>query len=193
LEYQASEAQREVRYLTTNNLTRIEFLDSILHRLDQQHWQNKSDAGWNDYDVEIFGNRWSSLQLITVSEPAGAGRYRIKCRLTAVSSLLAKVTFWIMLVVEVLMIAFFAPLFPWTWLILLTLPVFGLFIDHQQKNLKKLVALFLDETARSHAMLRLGEDNEPLESWIRPSDESPPPVAESATPADPAVATPKTG
>lgn len=170
LEYQASEAQREIHYRTTHEFTRLQFLDSILHRLDAQHWQHKSDAGWSDYDVEIFGNRWSSLQLITVSEPAGEGNYRIKCRLTAVSSLLAKVAFWIMLVIEVLLIGFFAPVFPWTWLVLLSLPAFGLFIDHKQKNLQKLVALFLDETARSHSMIRLSENGDPLETWVHPSD-----------------------
>ncbi len=179
LEYQASEAQREIQYRTTHEFPRLKFLDAILRRLDEQHWQNKSDAGWSNFDVEIFGNRWSSLQLITVSEPAGNGNYHIKCRLTAVSSLLAKITFWIMLVIEVLLIGFFAPVFPWTWLVLLSLPVLGLFIDHKQKNLQKLVALFLDETARSHSMIRLDAEGKPLESWLHPSDREKKPTGES--------------
>lgn len=171
LEYQASEAQREIQYLTTKDYPRLSFLDSILHWLEEQHWQHKPDAGWSNYDVEIYGNRWSSLQLITVSEPAGSGNYRVKCRLTAVSSLLAKVALWIMIVIEVLLIGFFAPMFPWIWLVLLTLPVFGLFIDHKQKNLQKLVALFLDETARSRSMIRLDGEGKPLDGWKHPSDD----------------------
>lgn len=174
LEYQASEAQREVRYQTGHGVTRLAFLNAVLERLDAQQWQHKADAGWSGFDVEIFGNRWCSLQLITASEAAGSGLYRIKCRLTTVSSLLAKLTLWTMLTIDAMLIVTFAGLFPWVWLSLLLLPVFALFLDKQQKNLRRLVALFLDDIARREKLFKLDESNQPVAGWIKPSDETAP-------------------
>ena len=176
LEYQASEPRREVRYLTQNGLSRLDFLNLVLQQLDQQHWQNKTDAGWSAYDVEIFGNRWCSLQLITASEPAGQGAWRIRCRLTTVSSLLSKVTLWAMLAFELMLIGYLASVFPWVWLSLLTLPMFALFLDQQQKNLRRLVALFLDDAARRQGLVKLDEAGEPVEGWVHPSDVVPEPA-----------------
>ena len=175
LEYQASEAQREVRYLTAQGVTRLALLDAILQRLDEQQWQHKADAGWSAYDVEVYGNRWCSLQLITVSEAAGEGSYRIKCRLTTVSSLLAKLTLWTMLSIVGMLLIVLAREFPWAWLSLLLLPAFTLFLDKQQRNLRRLVALFLDDIARRNGLVKLDEANQPIASWVHPSDNSLPP------------------
>jgi GT2 family glycosyltransferase len=177
LEYQASEAHREVRYLTARGVTRLAFLDAILLRLDEQHWQHKSDAGWSSYDVEIFGNRWCSVQLITASEAAGDGRYRIKCRLTTVSSLLAKLALWTMLSISVMLILVLGRDFPWMWLGLLALPAFALFLDQQQRNLRRLVGLFLDAIARKHQLVKLDDNNQPLTGWVHSSDQTAAPSA----------------
>lgn len=186
LEYQASEAQREVRYLTAQGVTRLAFLDAILHRLDEQQWQHKADAGWSAYDVEIYGNRWCSLQLITASEAAGDGQYRLKCRLTTVSSLLAKLTLWSMLSLAAMLIIVLAGEIPWVWLSALLLPAFALFLDKQQKNLRRLVALFLDDIARRQKLVKLDEANQPLAGWVHPSDQTT--ATPEAPPAQPAVA-----
>lgn len=171
LEYQASEAQREVRYLTANGVTRLAYLEGVLRRLNEQQWQHKADAGWSSFDVEIFGNRWCSLQLITASEAAGDGKYRIKCRLTTVSSLLAKLTLWTTLSVEAMLIIVLSGTLPWVWLSLLLLPAFALYLDKQQKNLRRLVALFLDDIARRHELVKLEENNQPVSGWLKPSDQ----------------------
>lgn len=165
LEYQASEPQREVRYLTARGVTRLMFLNAMLQRLEEQQWQHKADAGWSSFDVEIFGNRWCSLQLITASEAAGEGTYRIKCRLATVSSLLAKLTLWTMLSVAAMLIIVLAGALPWIWLSLLMLPAFALFLDKQQKDLRRLVALFLDDIARRQGLTKLDDSNQPLSDW----------------------------
>lgn len=172
LEYQASEAQREVRYLTAQGVTRLAFLEAILRRLDEQHWQHKADAGWSAYDVEIYGNRWCSLQLITASEAAGDAGYRIKCRLTTVSSLLSKLALWTMFSIAAMLIIVLATEYRWVWFSLLTLPAFTLFLDRQQRNLRRLVALFLDDIARRHELVKLDEADQPVSTWVHPSDEA---------------------
>ena len=188
LEYQASEAQREVRYLTAQGVTRLAFLDAILHRLDEQQWQHKADAGWSAYDVEVYGNRWCSLQLITASEAAGEGQYRLKCRLTTVSSLLAKLTLWSMLSLAAMLIIVLAGEIPWVWLSALLLPAFALFLDKQQKNLRRLVALFLDDIARRQKLVKLDEADQPLAGWVHPSDQTTTTSEAEPQPAQPAVA-----
>ena len=45
----------EVRYWAETSLDRIAFVSSILEQLDKKGWPNKSDIGWSNYDVEIFG------------------------------------------------------------------------------------------------------------------------------------------
>ena len=45
------------------------------------------------------------------------------------------------------MIGFIAPLLPWLWLLLLTMPAVAWIITQQQRDLQRLIAVFLDEVA----------------------------------------------
>src|SRR5262249_41826351 len=83
-----------VYYWSEKGIDRLDFVGSILRHLDEQGWPNKADAGWSNHDVEIFGNRWSSLRLTTVSEDFPSGRKLFRCRLRTVWSLPAIVLFW---------------------------------------------------------------------------------------------------
>ena len=122
LKYQRQDVQ-DVRYWAENWVDRLDFVLRILAQLDQQGWPNKSDAGWNTYDVEIFGDRWSRLQLTTVSECFDSGKQMIRCRLRTFWSLPAYVVFWATLGCELLIIGSLWRLMPWLWLLLLTMPV----------------------------------------------------------------------
>jgi hypothetical protein len=88
-----------------------------------------------------------------------------------VSSLLAKLTLWSMLSLAAMLILVLAREIPWVWLTALLLPAFALFLDKQQKNLRRLVALFLDDIARRQKLVKLDEANQPLAGWVHPSDE----------------------
>ena len=78
----------EVEYWAETWVDRLELVKNILKELDEQGWQNKMDAGWSDYDVDIFGSRWARLQLTTVGEPYAGGKQLLRCRLDTAWSLL---------------------------------------------------------------------------------------------------------
>lgn len=157
----------QVCYWSQEGLERRAFLESVLRALDQQGWQSKADAGWSDYDVEIYGNRWSHCQITTVSEGILPGL--VRCRLVPMMSLPAKLFLGAFLGVELLVIGILQPEFPWIWLILLALPILAWWLEQEKRDLQRLVAAFLDELARSHRMqkLRWDEAREKLTPDIR--------------------------
>ncbi|HVY71224.1 MAG TPA: glycosyltransferase, partial [Verrucomicrobiae bacterium] len=65
-------------YWAEHGMERLRFLTSVLERLDRQGWQNRTDTGWNNYDVEISGSRWSRLRLTTVAEAHKGGTQTIR-------------------------------------------------------------------------------------------------------------------
>ena len=146
----------EVRYWAENRINRLEFVLRILAQLDQQGWPNKSDAGWNSYDVEIFGDRWSRLQLTTVSEFFDSGKQMIRCRLRTFWSLPAYIVFWATLGCELLIIGSLWRLMPWLWLLLLTMPAIAWLIHQQERDLQRLIALLLDDVAKEFKLMKAG-------------------------------------
>jgi glycosyltransferase involved in cell wall biosynthesis len=139
---------RQVQYWAEPPINRLEFVTAMLRRLDQQGWPNKSDIGWSEYDVEVYGSRWCNLQITTVSEDHAIGKQMIRCRLRAKWSLQAKVVFWALAGFELLVLGFVRTKIPWLWFLLLTLPLLALFLRHEQRNLQSLLVVFLDELAK---------------------------------------------
>ena len=148
----------DVCYWSPEGLDRQTFVSSILRCLDQQGWQSRSDTGWSDCDVEIYGNRWSHCQITTVSESVLSGL--VRCRLRALMSLPAKLLLGTFLCLEWIVIGILQDEYPWVWLILLSLPLLAWWLEQEKRDLQKLIAAFLDEVARSHRMERLKWDPE---------------------------------
>lgn len=136
-------------------ITRIDWVNGIVLRLDQQGWASKTDAGWSEYDVELFGNRWSRLQLTTATEDFAGGKRLFRCRLGAQWSLLAVLTFWSALGFEVLLISVVRNDLPWIWMLLLTMPLFGWFIEQEKRNQQRLIAAFLGDVAKQRGLTKL--------------------------------------
>src|SRR5207244_331230 len=62
-------------------IDRINWVNGIMLRLEQQGWPAKADTGWSEHDVEIFGSRWSRTQLTTATEDFGGGKRLFRCRI----------------------------------------------------------------------------------------------------------------
>ena len=149
----------EVRYWVENGLQRLTFLDAVLHQLETNGWQHRTASGWNRFDLEIYGSRWSRLQLTTVSEIYRDGKQLIRCGLKPSWTLLAQTAFWSLLGLELLVIGFVGPAIPWLWLLLLTLPVF-IWRQHKEKrDLQRIVAVFLDRVAKQLKLHKLDPDS----------------------------------
>jgi hypothetical protein len=130
----------------------------LLHRLDEQRWQNKTDAGWSEHDVEIYGSRWTYLQLTTVAEPYGGGRQLFRVRLVTRWSLLANVGFFSALAFELLVIGFVGKAFPWLWLMLLLQVLFAWFLEVEQRDLQRLIIAMMDEVGGQKGLYKIDKE-----------------------------------
>jgi GT2 family glycosyltransferase len=144
----------QAEYWSSEPINRLAFVADVLRHLDRQGWPNKSDIGWCDYDVEIYGSRWSSVQLTTVEEEHPRGQRLIRCRLRPRWSLAAKVAFALLAGLDFLVLGFGAHRVPWFALVLLTLPLFAWLIHREQRALQSLLIIFLDGLAAEWKMTR---------------------------------------
>jgi GT2 family glycosyltransferase len=151
---QSTHSLERTAYWSREPISRLAFIAEILRRLDRQGWPNKADSGWNDYDVEIYGSRWSTLQITTVSEDLAKDQHLVRCRFRPRWSLQAKTAFWGLCGLELLVLGFVAPWVHWLWLLLLTLPLFAWFLQREQRALQSMVVVFLNEIAKDWKLER---------------------------------------
>jgi cellulose synthase/poly-beta-1,6-N-acetylglucosamine synthase-like glycosyltransferase len=151
---------REVQYWAQHRLERLEFVARIIGELDRRGWPNRSDIGWSEFDVEIYGNRWSHVQLVTVAEDRPPGKQLLRCRLRGRWSLQARVAFGLLVGLDTLAVGFLGVGWPALGLLLLTLPAFAWFLWRQKRKLQSLVIVFLDELAKEWQLIKIPTDTE---------------------------------
>lgn len=144
----SSSPLKEVDYWSTSSIDRFGFVAEALRRFDQHGWPNKADIGWSEFDVELYGSRWSNLQLTTVTEDQAPAKHLLRCRLCPRWSLAAKVAFWSLAGLELLALGLAGSRFRWLWLLLLTLPLLAWFLRREQRTLQSMLVIFLDGLAR---------------------------------------------
>jgi len=154
---QGKQLLTETQYWVVERINRLELVADILRRLNKQGWSNKSDIGWSEYDVEIFGSRWSNLQLTTVAEDHPPNKQMIRCRLTARWSLQAKVAFCVLCALELLGLGFIGERPPWwLWpLLVMPLAIFIWSVRQQERNLRSMIIVFLDEVAKEWRLTKV--------------------------------------
>jgi glycosyltransferase involved in cell wall biosynthesis len=153
--FHSGQRRDEAQYWVERRVERVEFVAGILEQLNGQRWPNRSDIGWSEFDVEIYGNRWSNLQLVTAAEDHPHGKQLIRCRLRARWSLQAKVAMWSLLGLELLAIGFFGGWLRWLWLLPLTASALAWFVARQKRSLQSVVVVFLDEFAKRRSMFKV--------------------------------------
>ncbi|HWQ93448.1 MAG TPA: glycosyltransferase, partial [Clostridia bacterium] len=147
-------------YWSEQPVDRVALVSDILRRVNSLGWPHKSDIGWSDYDVEVYGNLWTVVQLVTVSEDHPRGRQMIRCRLRGRWSLQAKVTFWGLVAVECLLLGHMRGTTPALWLLLLLLPLLAWFLHREKRDLQSILLVFLDQVAKDWNLVRV-KDSEP--------------------------------
>jgi len=167
---------RLVQYWSSTPLDRLAFVAELLRRLDRQGWPNKPDIGWCDHDVEIYGSRWNILQITTVAENHALGKHLLRCRLKPRWSLAAKVSFWTLAGVELLVLGFVGRSVPWLWFLLLTLPILSWLFHREQRTLQSVLAILIEEIARDW---KLSKQPPPEPSATAPAP-APSPIPEEA-------------
>ncbi|MEN9574697.1 MAG: hypothetical protein RL514_2552 [Verrucomicrobiota bacterium] len=144
-----------VRYWADTPVDRMDFLGAILRELDRQGWQNKSDNGWSEFDVEIYGSRWCRLQLITAAEFHHGGKQMFCCRMTTDRSLFAKIAFWCVVGLVLMISATVGQYFPWLHTIWLVPVWLGWMLHAEQRNFRRILTVLLDEVAGNFKLLKV--------------------------------------
>ncbi len=87
--------RRNVVYWTEDGRDRTELLGDVLSRLTDLRWPQVIDAGWSDWDLEVYCHPCTALQICTTQEEHGGQkrlirvRYRLTLRRIAVAAMLA--------------------------------------------------------------------------------------------------------
>jgi glycosyltransferase involved in cell wall biosynthesis len=66
-------ARRRI-YWSEDGKDRHHLLGSIFQLLEEEGWRYSTDSGWNEWDLQIYGNFWWSIKLQTVTEYHGGGK-----------------------------------------------------------------------------------------------------------------------
>ncbi|MBN8247163.1 MAG: glycosyltransferase [Verrucomicrobia bacterium] len=143
----------QVLFWSETGVDRMAFLARILERLDQRNWPNKPDAGWSQYDVELYGSRWARLLLTTAAEWYPGRREMIRCRLAARWSFPARVLFWSVAGLILVVIGFLAG--GWSWMLLLGLPLMAWWLNQEKRDLARVTSNFLNELAKELRLIRV--------------------------------------
>ncbi|HVY69371.1 MAG TPA: hypothetical protein VHH73_05550, partial [Verrucomicrobiae bacterium] len=67
----------------------------------------------------------------------------------------AKMMFWSLLGVDLIAIGFLSPVTRWIWLLLLTLPMLVWWSHKEQRDLRRIIATFLDEVAAELKLVKM--------------------------------------
>jgi hypothetical protein len=179
-----------VGYWAEKRLERIAFVSRIVQSLDRRGWANRTDIGWSEFDVEVYGNRWSVVQLLTVAEDHPNGRQLLRCRLRARWSPHAKVVFWLLVALESIVVGYFGGWLTWLAMLLLTLPLLAYYLHRQKRNQQSLLIVFLDGLAKELGLIKVPGESAltnakaaaPVDTTKSPFKATPeqPPVSEKA-------------
>jgi GT2 family glycosyltransferase len=152
----------EVSYWAEERIDRLQWVGDILKRLDRQGWPTRSDIGWSDYDLEIHGSPWSTVQLTTVAEEHPPAKQMIRCRLRPRWSLPAVLGFWVLCGLALLAVGLGLNRFGW-WLTLLSVPVllYAWVLKQQQRTLQSKIVVFLDELAKESKLTKVRKEATP--------------------------------
>jgi hypothetical protein len=139
-------------------VNRYSLLQKMMDVLDKRGWQYKADSGWNSYDMEIFGGRWSRLRVTTATEEPDDLHRRFRCRLQSTWSFRARLCFAALLILQLVAIGLWSTVFPWVWMTLLIQPVIGWYVEHQNDFVHHRIAALLE-----HAGAQAGLQKAPIE------------------------------
>jgi hypothetical protein len=105
------------------------------------------------------------LQLTAVTEDHSGTRQMVRCRLRAKWSLAARLAFWSGLGLELLVIGLAAAWRPWSWLLLLTLPLGLWLLAFDRRNLQSVITVLLDELAREWKLKKIHPEPAGESTW----------------------------
>jgi hypothetical protein len=92
-----------LNFWNEQGVERVAFLQKLVEILERDGWQASTDSGWDEFDVTIYGDRFTEVVVHTVCENHGGPKRLLRARLSAHWTLLAKVWLW----AAIALVAFF--------------------------------------------------------------------------------------
>jgi hypothetical protein len=136
-----------IMFIGPITVDRFTFLRTFVDELDHMGWQHKLDTGWDNYDVEIFGGKWSRLRVTTATEDVDEKRRGFRCRLKSTWSFRARLFFTLLLAGELVAIGLWSHALPWLWMSLLLQPVAGWYLAHENDFVRHRIAALMEYAA----------------------------------------------
>jgi glycosyltransferase involved in cell wall biosynthesis len=78
-------------YWSENGTDRLAFLHQLVERLERDRWTVRPDSGWDEFDMAIYGDRFSQVTVKTVAENHGGNKRLLRAHLRAGWTLLGKI------------------------------------------------------------------------------------------------------
>jgi hypothetical protein len=165
----------QVCYWAQDGTDRLTWVAAVIRGLEKNGWPYRPDIGWSDFDAEIYGSRWSSLRLVTVAEEHGQNKRMLSCRLSGRWSLQARVVFWTLCGLQLLVLGLLGPSFKWLWLILISLPLLAWLLQREKRSLQSVIVVFLDDLAKGLKLTKVTaeSDRAPAPAVTQPDPKSP--------------------
>src|SRR5438874_3756100 len=153
-------------------------LGAIFQLLEEEGWRYSTDTGWNEWDIQIYGNFWWSIALQTVTEYHGGGkcltRVRLRSHLVTTTVILNLVAL-ALLVYRQLNISHVD-----LWFIVPYL-LFVIFLVTRAHALNSRVAELVDLAARRAGLERIGRRNEKAKPKSAPDVQVPIDIVDSVS------------
>jgi hypothetical protein len=144
-------------YWSQDGVDRVMVLKKLFDSLRREGWLSRCDSGWNEWDVEIFGDRWNKVLVQTVAEQHGGRKTVIRVRLLDKWTLFAKTMLLTILGLELVIINALAKQIGELRVapILVSVVLFALFIHLRARRFQRIVAALVDRVAREMGLVRL--------------------------------------
>lgn len=143
-----------VHYWNEVGTERFSFLQTLLELLDRNRWQAHPDSGWDEYDVTIYGDRFSKVEVKTVSENHGGDKRLLRVQLRASWTLLGKITFWAVTSAVILFVGL-SNYWIWTLPVMMLIPLIAGYLHLRARRTLRLGMALLDLTAQTLKMVKL--------------------------------------
>jgi len=127
-------------------------LGAIFQLLEEEGWRYSTDTGWNEWDIQIYGNFWWSIALQTVTEYHGSGKCLTRVRLR---SRLVTTTVILNLVVLALLVYRQLNISHVDFWFIIPYLLFVIFLATRARALKSRVAELVDLAARRAGLERI--------------------------------------
>lgn len=170
---------RRRTYWSEDGRDRHHLLGAVFQLLEEEGWRYSTDSGWNEWDVQIYGNFWWSVTLQTVTEyhggPKCLTRLKLRSRFvttTVIVNLVAlSVLIYRQLTGEHLDLTFLVPY-----------SLFVMFLATRASKLRRRVSELVDLAAFRAGLQRINGKHKPV-----PSPETPVPPADAEVELDEVV------